>query len=81
MQRIESKTAVSVSDLKRNFAKIMDDTKDDAIAILNHNRVMAYMVPSQTYEAILDRLEDLELASIVKSRENEIGIKVSLDDL
>ncbi len=81
MQRIESKTAVSVSDLKRNFAKIMDDTKDDAIAILNHNRVMAYMVPSQTYEAILDRLEDLELASIVKSRENEIGVKVSLDDL
>ena len=59
----------------------MDDTKDDAIAILNHNRVMAYMVPSQTYEAILDRLEDLELTSIVKSRENEIGVKVSLDDL
>lgn len=81
MQRIESNTAVSVSDLKRNFAKIMDDTKDDAIAILNHNRVMAYMVPSQTYEALLDRLEDLELANIVKSRENETGIKVALDDL
>lgn len=81
MQRVESNIAVSVSDLKRNFAKIMEETTDDAIAILNHNRVMAYMVPSKTYEAIIDRLEDLELTNIIKARENEIGVKVSLDDL
>lgn len=81
MQRVESNIAVSVSDLKRNFAKIMSDSKDSAVAVLNHNRVMAYMVPHETYEAMIDRLDDLELANIVKSRAEEVGVKVSLQDL
>lgn len=81
MQRIESDVVVSVSDLKRNFAQILKTSKDKAIAILNHNRVTAYMVPSTTYEALMDRLDDLELAQIVKSRASEVGVKVSLDDL
>lgn len=52
-----------------------------AVAVLNHNRVMGYMVPAEVYEAMMERLDDLELADIVRSRLHETPISVSLDDL
>jgi antitoxin StbD len=51
------------------------------VAVMNHNRVMAYMVPAETYEAILERLDDLALAEIVKARADEVGVSVTLDEL
>ena len=53
------------------------------VAVLNHNRVMGYMVPADVYEAMIERLDDLELAQVVKARidANETPVRVSLDDL
>jgi antitoxin StbD len=53
----------------------------EAVAVLNHNRVMAYMVPANVYEAILDRLDNLYLARIIKSRSSEKGGRVDINDL
>jgi PHD/YefM family antitoxin component YafN of YafNO toxin-antitoxin module len=38
------------------------------VAVLNHNRVMGYMVPADVFECMMERLDDLELAEIVRSR-------------
>ncbi|MEP6967076.1 MAG: type II toxin-antitoxin system Phd/YefM family antitoxin [Pseudomonadota bacterium] len=81
MQRVEAEIAVSVSDLKKNPTAIVDEAKGAAVAILNHNRVMAYMVPADTYEAMMERLDDQALVEIVKSRAGEKGIPVDIDDL
>jgi antitoxin StbD len=81
MQRVEAQVAVSVSDLKKNPTAIVDDAQGSAIAILNHNRVMAYMVPARTYEAMMDALDDQALVEIAKARAHETGVPVSLDDL
>ena len=51
------------------------------MAILNHNRPTAYLVPAAAFEAIMERLDDLELAHLVKEREHEPSVKVSLDEL
>ncbi|WP_341351978.1 type II toxin-antitoxin system Phd/YefM family antitoxin [Stutzerimonas kirkiae] len=51
------------------------------VAVLNHNRVMGYMVPAELYESMMERLEDLELVEIAKARAGEKAIPVSLDDL
>ena len=51
------------------------------VAVLNHNRVMGYMVPAELYEEMMERLDDLELIEVVKARSGENGIPVSLDDL
>ncbi|MNH42734.1 putative antitoxin of the YafO-YafN toxin-antitoxin system [compost metagenome] len=51
------------------------------VAVLNHNRVMGYMVPAKLYESMMKRLEDLELSELAKSRLGEKGVPVSLDDL
>lgn len=81
MQRVEAEMAVSVSDLKKNPSAVVGGAKGQPVAILNHNRVMAYMVPASTYEAMIDALDDQALAEIARTRAGEHGIPVSLDDL
>lgn len=81
MQRVEASVAVTVSDLKKSPTAIMNEAQGEAIAVLNHNRVMAYMVPADVYEAMLDRLDDIHLTEIIKSRSDEKGVPVDIDDL
>ncbi len=81
MQRVEAEMAVSVSDLKKNPTAVVEDAGGGAVAILNHNRVMAYMVPASTYEALIDALDDQALVEIAKARAGDKGVPVDLDDL
>lgn len=81
MQRVEAEMAVSVSDLKKNPTAVVDSAGGQAVAILNHNRVMAYMVPADAYEAMIDALDDQALVALAKARASERGEPVGLDEL
>ena len=81
MQRIETPIAISVSDLKKNPSAVFDHSGGEAVAVLNHNRVMAYMVPADRYEAMMEQLDDLALVEIIKRRAEETPLRVSLDEL
>lgn len=81
MQRISARIVVSVSDLKKSPTAAMARADGEAVAVLNHNRVMAYMVPAETYEAMVERLDDLALAEIVRARADETPVRVALDEL
>lgn len=81
MQSILADVAVSVSELKKNPSGIMAGAGGLPVAVLNHNRVMGYLVPADIYEAMLERLEDLELAEIAKARAHETPVPVNLDEL
>ncbi|HBP47489.1 antitoxin [Pseudomonas sp. FSL R10-0056] len=81
MQNVMADRAVSVSELKKNPSAVMSGAHGGAVAVLNHNRVMAYMVPTDVYEAMMERLDDMDLAELVKARSKETPIPVSLDDL
>lgn len=81
MQNVMADRAVSVSELKKNPSAVMSGAQGGAVAVLNHNRVMAYMVPTDVYEAMMERLDDMDLAELVKARSQETPIPVSLDDL
>lgn len=81
MQRMEAPVAVSVSDLKKSPTGVMARAGGEAVAVLNHNRVMAYMVPADAYEAMIEQLDDLALAEIVRERAREKPVRVSLDEL
>ncbi len=81
MQRVEANVAVSVSDLKKNPSQIMAQADGEPVAVLNHNRVMAYMVPAARYEAMMEYLDDLELAEMIKRRAGEAPVRVNLDEL
>ncbi len=81
MQRVEAHIAVSVSDLKKSPSAVMEDAAGETVAVLNHNRVMAYMVPAAAYEAMIERLDDLALVEVIKSRAEEKPVRVSLNAL
>lgn len=81
MQSIFADVAVSVSELKKNPTAVMTGAAGMPVAVLNHNRVMGYMVPAELYEAMMERLDDLELIQLAKSRADEQSVAVSLDDL
>ena len=81
MQRIEAQVAVSVSDLKKSPSAVMESAGGETVAVLNHNRIMAYMVPAAAYEAMLERLDDLALVETIRARADETPLRVSLDEL
>ena len=81
MDTIYSAQTVSVTELKRNFASIISQIEDNAVAVLNHNRPEAYLVSAKHYASLLDRLEDLEDMLLVLERQNEPTIPVKLDEL
>ena len=81
MDAVLSHFAVSVTELKRNYAEILKQADDAPIAVLNHNRPEAYLLPAGHYERLMAHLEDLEDANLVRERADGPFIQVSLDDL
>ena len=72
---------VSISDLKKNPSAVIEAAGGFPVAILNRNTPAAYLVPAKAWEELMDRLEDVELAEIVRARADQPRIRVSLDEL
>lgn len=81
MDTIYSNITVSVTELKRNFSEIIKLADDCPIAILNHNRPEAYLLPAAHYERLMAYLEDLEDAKLIQERANGPFVEVNLDEL
>jgi antitoxin StbD len=81
LQSVMADVAVSVSELKKSPTSVMNRADGAPVAILNHNRVMGYMVPPETFEAMMDAIDDDVLAAIVKARSGEVPMRVTLDAL
>jgi len=81
MDYLLAKSSVSITDLKKNPSAIIAEAEGAPVAILNHNRPSAYLVPADTFEAMLEKIDDLEIAKIVKERKLEKTIKISLNEL
>lgn len=83
MESVLASCSASISELKKNPSALIDQSGGEPIAILNHNRPTAYLIPAETYEALLEKIEDYQLGVIVKERQNEkiSAVEVSLDDL
>lgn len=79
--RILTEAAASISELKANPMKIAMSAHGEPIAVLNRNEPAFYCIPAETYEFMMDHIEDLELLAIVAQRKDEGSIKVNLNDL
>ncbi len=76
-----AETAASISELKANPMKVVASGDGMPIVVLNRNEPAFYCVPAEAYEALMEMIDDAELMKLVKKRQNEASIKVSLDDL
>ena len=80
---ILAETTASVSELKKNPIGTVAAGEGFPVAILNRNEPAFYCVPAKTYEALMDRLEDVELNALADARLNDgqAIVKVSPDEL
>ena len=81
METILAGASVSITELKRNPSAVIEAADSEAVAVLVHNKPSAYLVPAQAYQRLIERLEDLELAELVRNRAGERRVKVSIDEL
>jgi len=83
MRQVLSSCSASISELKKNPTALLVEAEGAPIAILNHNIPAAYLIPAETYEWLMEKLEDAELAQIVKERadEKKYAIEVDLNEL
>ncbi|MBV5291964.1 MAG: type II toxin-antitoxin system Phd/YefM family antitoxin [Curvibacter lanceolatus] len=73
--------SASVSELKKDPMGTVAAGEGLPVAILNRNAPAFYCIPAKAYEAMLERLEDLELNAIANAREGQAIIGVTLDEL
>ena len=71
MNTLLSTLSASVSELKKNPSQLIDQANGEAIAILNHNKPTAYLIPASKYEEIIEAMDEQNLAKIIKRRAKE----------
>lgn len=83
MESILADCSASISELKKNPSALIEKSDGEPIAILNHNKPTAYLIPAETYEMMLEKIEDYRLGLIIQERQNEktSAVEVTLDDL
>lgn len=80
---IMADVTVSISDLKKNPAAVVEEARKRQVAITNRNRAVAYVVSPEVWDHILDVFDEQKLAREYGDHLDEIGdaIPVSLEDL
>ena len=71
----------SITELKKNPMAVVENGDGSPVAVLNHNRPVFYCISPSAYEALLDRLEDFELAAVVRARADQPEVDVDPNEL
>lgn len=79
--QILADNATSISELKKNPMAVLAQAGGMPVAVLNRNQPAFYCIPAKAYELLLEKLDDIELAKLVKERQSSDEIELSLDDL
>lgn len=80
---ILAEMTASVSELKKNPIATVASGNGFPVAIFNRNQPVFYCVPISAYQALLEKIENLELNALADARlsDGQALIKVSLDEL
>ncbi len=83
MESVFANCSASISELKKNPSSLIEQSGGEPIAILNHNKPTAYLIPAETYEMFLEKIEDYQLGILVQERQNEkvLAVEVTIDEL
>lgn len=83
MEAVLANLSISISEFKKNPTRILREAGRRPIAVLNHNKPAFYLVEPALFEAMVEHLEDIELADLVAKRvaRGERSVRVKLEDL
>ena len=82
MQTIFTDLTISMSDFKKNPAKVLREAGQKPVAVLNHNKPAFYMLEPRMFEAMLEQLADSELMPLIKARMAQVdsAVEVNIDE-
>jgi antitoxin StbD len=78
---ILSDLTVDIVELKKNPMAVVETVGGMPVAILDGNQPVFYCVSAEAYEALINKLEDIELTTLVGDRRDQGEIEVSVDSL
>ncbi len=83
MQTLLATQVASISELKRNPTKLINNAHGRPVAILNHNTAAAYLIPVAMFEMLMELVDDNVLHQIVEQRlsDNSRSVRVDIDEL
>ncbi len=83
MKPIFASLSASLSELKKNPVALLEAAEGSPVAILNHNKPTAYLIPAEAFELLMEQLEDSQLGIIVRRRQKEkpYAVEVAIDEL
>ena len=83
MQTLLATQVASISELKRNPTKLINNAHGRPVAILNHNTAAAYLIPVAMFEMLMELVDDKVLHQIVEQRlsDNSSSVRVDIDEL
>lgn len=80
-QKVDADLAVSMSDLKRNPAAVVAAAQEQAVAILNHNKVVGYLISPEVWEYAQELNDDAKIGEKLRKLKPGKPIPVKLDEL
>ncbi|WP_341748263.1 type II toxin-antitoxin system Phd/YefM family antitoxin [Candidatus Tisiphia endosymbiont of Dascillus cervinus] len=83
MNHIYTNLTASISEFKKSPTALLAKSSGELIALLNHNKPTAYLVPAELYEQMVEILDDRDLLKLAEERlkEKKEAIAVDLNDL
>lgn len=78
---ILAENATSISELKKNPMAVIAQAGGMPVAVLNRNQPAFYCIPAKEYELLMQHIDDLELAQLVRERQDMEEVEISIDDL
>lgn len=83
MKPIYADYAISMTDFKKNPARVLRDAGARPVTVLNHNRPAFYMITPAVFEALIEALDDRDLLAVVRRRlaRKDTAIKVDIDQI
>lgn len=79
--RHRHQSTATISELQKSPMATALKGNGSPVAILEDNKPVFYCVPAKTWEALMEHLENVELAQIAKQRMGEPTIAVKIDEL
>jgi len=83
MQMLFTDLTISMSDFKKNPAKVLRDAGTQPVAVLNHNKPAFYMVEPAMFEALIEDLTDAQMIPLLKNRlaQRAKAIEVDIEEI
>jgi len=79
--RILADVTASVTELQKDPIGTAASGNGAAVAILKRNALAFYCVPADEYQAMVDRLEDIELNALAEARRGVPFVEVGLAEM